>query len=127
MRHAPFSFDFDTPIFRCFASSFIRSLLHVTLQLLQVWCVAPNDHFVMHAWGHELGAHGKLRMMGDGSQRCAAALGLLRDLSDKGLGMRCHRALLISKNGVVVHAVQEEAGKFELSGAGAALQVLSKL
>ena len=29
--------------------------------LTQVWCVAPNDHFVMHAWGHELGAHGKVR------------------------------------------------------------------
>jgi peroxiredoxin len=81
----------------------------------------------MHAWGHELGAHGKVRMMGDGSQRCASALGLLWDLSDKGLGMRCARALLVAKNGVVVHAAQEEAGKFEVSAAGAALQALSKL
>ena len=100
---------------------------HITTLVLQVWCVAPNDHFVMHAWGHELGAHGKLRMMGDGSQRTAAALGLSRDLSDKGMGMRCHRALIIAKNGVVVHAAQEEAGKFEVSAAGAALQALSKL
>lgn len=94
---------------------------------LQVWCIAPNDHFVMHAWGHEMGAHGKLRMMGDGSQRCAAALGLLWDLGEKGLGMRCHRALIIAKNGIIVHAVQEEPGKLEVSAAGAALQALSRL
>ena len=74
---------------------------------MQVWCVAPNDHFVMHAWGHELGAHGKVRMMGDGSHLCAAALGLQWDLSAKGMGMRCHRALLLLRNGVVVHAVSD--------------------
>jgi peroxiredoxin (alkyl hydroperoxide reductase subunit C) len=94
---------------------------------MQVWCVAPNDHFVMHAWGHELGAHGKVRMMGDGSHLCAAALGLQWDLTAKGMGMRCHRALLLLRNGVVVHAAQEEPGKFEVSSAGAALQALSKL
>ena len=94
---------------------------------MQVWCVAPNDHFVMHAWGHELGAHGKVRMMGDGSQLCATALGLQWDLSHKGMGMRCHRALLVLKNGVVMHAALEEPGKFEVSSAGAALQALSKL
>jgi hypothetical protein len=40
--------------------------------------------------------------------------------------MRCHRALIIAKNGVVVHCAQEEAGKFEVSAAGAALQALSQ-
>ncbi len=97
-------------------------------RLLQVWCVAPNDHFVMHAWGHELNAHGKLRMMGDGSQVFASALDILLDLRERGMGMRCCRAMLIAKNGVVVHAAQEEGGKFDGgSSATAALQALSKL
>ena len=65
--------------------------------------------------------------MGDGSHHAAAALGLQWDLTAKGMGMRCHRALIIAKNGVVVHCAQEEAGKFEVSAAGAALQALSKL
>jgi peroxiredoxin len=81
----------------------------------------------MHAWGSELGAHGSIRMLGDGSQRCSTALGLLWDLSEKGMGMRCHRALLIIRDGVVAYAAREDPGKLEVSSAGAALHALSKL
>jgi peroxiredoxin len=82
----------------------------------------------MHAWGHELFAHGSLRMLGDGNQECAAALDILLDLKGRGMGMRCRRAMLVVKNGIVVHAAQEEVGKFDgVSSATAALDAVSKL
>ncbi len=106
----------------------INRPIQPTIPRLQVWCVSPNDHFVMHAWGHELDAHGKLRMLGDGNQQTAGALDILLDLRERGLGMRCRRAMLITKNGIVVHAAQEDVGKFDgVSSATAALQALSKL
>jgi peroxiredoxin len=105
-----------------------RNTIQLTRPNVQVWCVSPNDHFVMHAWGHELDAHGKLRMLGDGNQQTAAALDILLDLRERGMGMRCRRAMLIAKNGIVVHAAQEDVGKFDgVSSATAALQALSKL
>jgi PAS domain S-box-containing protein len=34
----------------------------------EIWCVSVNDAFVMGAWGRELHAAGKVRMLGDGEQ-----------------------------------------------------------
>ena len=42
----------------------------------EIWCVSVNDAFVMGAWGRELGAGGKVRMMADGSADLAKATGL---------------------------------------------------
>ena len=33
----------------------------------EVWCIAVNDAFVMHAWAKDQKAQGKIRFMGDGS------------------------------------------------------------
>ncbi|MBL8934706.1 MAG: peroxiredoxin, partial [Archangium sp.] len=45
----------------------------------EVWCVSVNDGYVMAAWGKELGAFGKVRMLGDGSADFAKKLGLESD------------------------------------------------
>lgn len=81
----------------------------------EVWCVAVNDGFVMAAWGRELGAIGKLRMLGDGSAELARKLGVDTDIP--GMGVRSRRYSLLVENGVVRRVNLEESGKFVVSNA----------
>lgn len=88
----------------------------------EVWCVATNDGFVMAAWGRELGAIGKIRMLGDGSAAFSQALGL--DFDIPGMGKRLKRCSLLVQDGVVKQVNVEPAGKFEVSSAEAMLKSL---
>ena len=83
----------------------------------EIWCVSVNDAFVMGAWGRELKAAGKVRMMADGSAEFAKALGLTLDLTAKGLGLRSGRFSLLAKDGVVTQLNDEKGGGFEVSDA----------
>ena len=83
----------------------------------EVWCVAVNDGYVMAAWGKELGAFGKVRMLGDGSGELAKKLGLDKDLSGAGMGLRMQRFSLLVDDGVVKRVNVEAPGKFEVSDA----------
>jgi peroxiredoxin len=83
----------------------------------EVWCVAVNDGFVMAAWGKELGALGKVRMLGDGSAELARKLGLDKDLSGAGMGVRMQRFSMLVEDGVVKRVNVEKPGKFEVSDA----------
>jgi peroxiredoxin len=87
----------------------------------EVWCVAVNDGFVMAAWGKELGAFGKVRMLGDGSAEFAKKLGLDKDLTSAGMGVRMQRFSLLVDDGVVKRVNVEAPGKFEVSDAGTML------
>ena len=88
----------------------------------EVWCVAVNDAFVMAAWGRELGAIGKVRMLGDGSAELTTKLGLDTDIP--GLGKRARRFSMLVDDGVVKQLNVEEPGKFVVSSAEAMLQQL---
>ena len=90
----------------------------------EVWCVAVNDAFVMAAWGRELGAIGKVRMLGDGSADFAKKLGLQLDLHPYGMGLRMQRFSLLIDNGVVKQVNVEKPSKFEVSDAGTMLKQL---
>lgn len=90
----------------------------------EVWCVAVNDGFVMAAWGKELGAFGKVRMLGDGSGELAKKLGLDKDLTAAGLGLRMQRFSMLVEDGVVKKVNVEAPGKFEVSDAGTMLSQL---
>lgn len=81
----------------------------------EVWCMAVNDAFVMAAWGREQKATGKVRMMADGSAEFAKKLGLDRDLTGGGMGVRCYRFGMIVEDGVVKYLGVEASGKFEVS------------
>jgi len=81
----------------------------------EVWCVAVNDAFVMAAWGRENKAIGKVRMMADGSAEYVTKLGLNRDLTGGGMGMRSFRYGMIVDDGVVKYLGVEASGKFEVS------------
>ena len=81
-----------------------------------VICMSVNDAFVMGAWARDQKAGGKVRMMGDGSADFTKALGLVLDLTPKGMGVRCQRFSMLVDDGVVKTLNIEGPGKFEVSG-----------
>jgi glutaredoxin/glutathione-dependent peroxiredoxin len=83
----------------------------------EVWCVSVNDGFVMAAWGQDLGAIGKVRMLGDGSAELVKKLGLDNDLTAAGMGVRSLRFSMLVDDGVVKSVNVEKPGKFEVSDA----------
>lgn len=90
----------------------------------EIWCVAVNDGFVMAAWGRAFNAQGKVRMLGDGSGEYTRKLGLEFDLTEKGMGLRCHRFAMIVDDGVVKDVAVESGGKLEISDADSMLAKL---
>lgn len=90
----------------------------------EIWCVSVNDAFVMGAWGREQKAAGKVRMMGDGSAEFSKAVGLIMDLTARGMGVRSQRYAMVVDNGKVKSVAVEEPGKFEVSSAEAVLKSL---
>jgi peroxiredoxin len=90
----------------------------------EIWCVAVNDGYVMAAWGRDEKALGKIRMLGDGSAEFAKRLGLERDLSATGMGLRMHRFSMLVDDGVVKQLNVEQPGKFEVSDADTLLKQL---
>ena len=87
----------------------------------EVWCVSVNDAFVMGAWARDQKAGGKVRMMADGSAEFTSRLGLVLDLTARGMGVRSNRYSMLVDNGVVRQLNVEGPGKFEVSDAGTML------
>lgn len=83
----------------------------------EIWCVSVNDAMVMAAWGKDLGATGKVRMLGDGSAELTKALGVETDLTARGMGIRSQRYSMLVEDGVVKRFNLEQPGKFEVSSA----------
>jgi peroxiredoxin len=83
----------------------------------EIWCVSVNDAFVMAAWGKDMKAFGKVRMMADGSALYTKALGIEMDLTARGMGVRSQRYSMLIEDGAVKTFNLEAAGKFEVSGA----------
>ena len=90
----------------------------------EVWCVSVNDGYVMAAWGQDHDATGKVRMLGDGNGELTKALGLERDLSSAGMGLRSQRYSLLVDKGVVKQVNVEKSG-FEVSDADTMLEQIS--
>lgn len=90
----------------------------------EVWCVAVNDGYVMAAWGRDLGAIGKIRMLGDGNAELAEKLGLSLDLAVAGMGKRMQRFSMFVDDGVVKQLNVEKPRAFEVSDADTMLKQL---
>jgi glutaredoxin/glutathione-dependent peroxiredoxin len=88
----------------------------------EVWCVSVNDGFVMAAWGRELAALGKVRMLGDGSADFTKKLGL--DVELPGMGVRMKRCSLLVESGVVKQVNLEPPREFGVSSAAHMLTLL---
>ncbi|MBI1890026.1 MAG: peroxiredoxin [Burkholderiales bacterium] len=91
----------------------------------EIWCIAVNDASVMGAWGRDLKAGGKIRMMADGNGDYAKALGLEVDLNKAGMGLRLRRCSMLVEDGIVKQLNIEESGKFEVSNAETLLAQLN--
>ena len=85
-------------------------------------CTSVNDAFVMDAWCKSQNGEGKLEMLADGNGEFAAAIGLLKDYSQSGMGPRSMRYGALVEDGVVKYlGVDETRGVIEVSTAEAIL------
>ncbi|MDG1688344.1 MAG: peroxiredoxin [Gammaproteobacteria bacterium] len=89
-----------------------------------ILCLSVNDAFVMAAWGRDNQASRKVRMMADGSAIYTKALGLDRDLTAGGMGVRCFRFAMIVDDGFVKYIGVEGSGEFGVSKAETILEQL---
>jgi peroxiredoxin len=90
----------------------------------EIWCLSVNDGQVMAAWGRDQKAIGKIRVLGDGSAELAKKLGLERDLSGAGMGVRMQRFSMLVEDGVVKTLNVEAPGKFDVSDGATILKQL---
>ncbi len=60
-----------------------------------------NDVFVMGAWRDATGSDGKVEFLADGSAAFAKAIGLVLDLTDRGMGVRTKRYSMLVQDSVV--------------------------
>jgi Peroxiredoxin len=90
----------------------------------RIVCAAVNDHHVMKAWGEASGALDTIAFIADGNGALARALGLDKDFSGAGMGLRFARSALIIRNGIVEAVFVEDAPGVAASGAPAVLMAL---
>jgi peroxiredoxin len=84
-----------------------------------------NDVFVMDAWAKATGGAGKILFLADGSAQFAKAIGLVADLTERGLGLRSQRYSMLVEDGVVRQLnLEQQPGAAEISGAKAFLAQL---
>jgi glutaredoxin/glutathione-dependent peroxiredoxin len=68
-----------------------------------------NDVFVMGAWRDSTGSNGKVEFLADGSAAFAKAIGMVLDLTERGMGVRSKRYSMLVQDGVVKTLNIEEA------------------
>lgn len=90
----------------------------------KIVCAAANDHHVLKAWAEASNALGKIEFLADGNGDLARALGLDKDFSQSGMGLRYARAAMIIREGVVDAVFIEDAPGVSASGAPAVLMAL---
>jgi peroxiredoxin len=90
----------------------------------RVACVAVNDAFVMAAWGDSRDVGDKVLMLADGNGDFARAMGLERDASANGLGVRSQRYAAIIDEGVITRLAVEPGRGLDVSSAESMLAAL---
>lgn len=94
----------------------------------KIVCAAANDHHVIKAWAESSHALDQIEFIADGLAALAKELGLERDLTSGGLGIRFGRHALIIEDGVVKYLASENVpGEVTASGAPAILDALATL
>ena len=80
-------------------------------------CLSVNDAFVMAAWAarHDVGE--SIAMIADGNGTFVHAMGLDRDMSERGMGHRSQRFAMVTKDGVVEKIFIESPGGYSVSSA----------
>jgi len=87
-------------------------------------CLAVNDAFVLGAWQSHQNAEA-MTMLADGNAEFTKAIGMDKDASAAGMGVRSQRYAMIVDDGVVAYlGVDTERGVIEASSAEAVLTQL---
>jgi glutaredoxin/glutathione-dependent peroxiredoxin len=90
----------------------------------RIVCIAVNDVFVMNAWGQSAGVGEHIVMAADGNAELTVALGLEKDASSFGMGLRSQRYAMIVRDGTIRHLMVESPGEFRVSSAESTLERL---
>lgn len=91
----------------------------------RIVCLTVNDHHVVKAWAEMTDALDKVEFIADGNADLTRALGLDKDMSAGGMGIRAVRAALIVKDGIVRNVFTEaKPGQVTSSGAPAIVEAL---
>ncbi len=89
------------------------------LGISRIACACVNDRYVMRAWAEQLGDTGEIDFLSDFDASFARSLGLDRDFSASGLGVRFIRCAMIIVDGVVQDLFLDEV-RGRVAGTGAA-------
>jgi peroxiredoxin len=97
---------------------FVKNLAAIKAKGVETVAVTGvNDVFVMNAWKKDSKGDG-IEFLADGSANWAKSLGLVADLTERGLGVRSQRYAMVVDDGVVKTLnVEDTPGKAEISGA----------
>lgn len=88
----------------------------------KIICMAVNDAFVMQAWKEQVAPNADIIMLADGSAALTKALGLELDLTEKHMGLRCTRFLLVIENSVISKvSIEDNPGVCLVSNANSLL------
>lgn len=87
-------------------------------------CLSVNDAFVMGAWGKDQKAGGKVQMLADGNADLTRALGLDKDSTANGMGIRSQRFSMVVEDGVLKSLDIDPPGQFGATSAEAMLDRL---
>ena len=89
----------------------------------EIAVVSVNDYWVMSAWAKQSGAEGKIRFLADWDASFNKAIGLDKDLSAGGLGVRSQRYSMLVEDGVVKTLnVEDNPGVATVSSASVILE-----
>jgi peroxiredoxin len=87
-------------------------------------CMAVNDAFVMDAWGMDRNVGATVMMLGDGNADLTRALGLDKDSTANGMGIRSQRFSMVVEDGVLKSLDIDPPGQFGATSAEAMLDRL---
>jgi len=87
-------------------------------------CMAVNDAFVMDAWGRDRNVGATVMMLGDGNADLTRALGLDKDSTANGMGIRSQRFSMVVEDGILKSLDIDPPGQFGATSAEAMLDRL---
>jgi peroxiredoxin len=87
----------------------------------RIACISVNDPWVMEAWGRDQGVGDDILMLADGDATFTKAIGLDRDLTGAGLGVRSARYAAVLQDGVV-ESLEIDTKGVDVSSCAAVLQ-----
>ena len=83
----------------------------------KIICMSVNDAFVMQAWKEHVVPNSEIIMLADGSAKFTNLLGLELDLTDKHMGVRCKRFLMVIEDGRITSLdIEEDSSNCTISG-----------